>query len=171
MQRLLAASATVVLAAALVACASVTPYQPQAKGYGYTEQKLEDNRYRVVFTGSPRTPRDTVQDYLLYRAAELTLERGQDYFVIVDNSAQEQATAGSSPSVGFGIGGFRVGGSGGVSVGVSTSTGTGGGRGAYRAQAEILLRSGAKPADDGNAFDARALKANLEPRIQRPAAH
>lgn len=147
----------------LAACAA-TPYQPVAKGYGYTEQKLEADRYRVSFAGNSRTSRDTVQDYLMYRAAELTLQQGYDYFVVVGNAAHSEQ--GRAPSVGVSFGGFRFGGSGGVGIGVGTSTG--GGATAYRAQAEILLRAGTKPADDPQAFDARELKANLESLIRRP---
>ena len=39
----------------------------------------------------------------------------------------------------------------------------------FEATAEIVMRRGAKPADDPVAFDARAVLENLGPRIQRPA--
>ena len=68
----------------LAGCAVPTPYQPATKGYGYSEQQLESNRYRVTFSGNSVTPRDTVQNYLLYRAAEVTRESGHDYFTVVD---------------------------------------------------------------------------------------
>lgn len=164
MRQRLHASWIVALCALLVACAA-TPYQPLTKGYGYTEQKLESDRYRISFAGNAQTSRDTVQNYLLYRAAELTLENGRDYFIVVGSSTQGEQ--GSSPSVGIGLGGFRFGGSGGLGVGIGTSTG--GDKTAYRAQADILLRSGAKPAGDTQAFDARELLSNLEDRISRPA--
>ena len=150
--------------AGLAGCFRATPYQPKDRGYGYSEQKLENNRYRVTFSGNSITSRETVENYLLYRAAELTLENGRDYFVLVGTSTQGEQ--GRSPGVGIGIGGFRFGGSGGLGVGVSTSTG--GDQKAYRAQADILLRTGTKPADDPQAFDARELNYNLEAQIRRP---
>jgi hypothetical protein len=55
-----------------------TPYQPAACGYGYSEQQIEDNRNRVTFAGNDRTSSDAVQNYLLYRAAEVTLDHGYD---------------------------------------------------------------------------------------------
>lgn len=66
-----------------------TPYQPGDGGrYGYSEQQIEENRYRITFAGNPSTPRDTVQNYLLYRAAELTVQRGYDHFTIVDRDVE-----------------------------------------------------------------------------------
>ena len=74
------------LVAGLAACALATPYQPSANGYGYSEQRIEQNRYRVTFTGNSDTPKQTVENYLLYRAAELTLQSGFDYFVFASDS-------------------------------------------------------------------------------------
>ncbi|MGB1557714.1 MAG: CC0125/CC1285 family lipoprotein, partial [Oceanococcaceae bacterium] len=67
----------------LVACAHTpTPYQPRPDGgqYGYSEQGLEPDRIRVVFRGNTLTARETVENYLLYRAAEVTQQRGYAYF-------------------------------------------------------------------------------------------
>lgn len=161
---------SVVAALLLVGCATnATPYQPVKNGYGYSEQKLEVDRYRISFFGNKRTDADTVTDYVLYRAAEITLDNGYDHFVVIDRSTQGQPQAGGGPNVGIGLGGFRFGGSGGFGISVGTSTPVGGGSGeAYRATADIQLRKGAKPEDDVQAFDARAVKANLQDRIQRP---
>lgn len=70
----------------LAACASSgpTPYQPASANYsrGYTETKIEDTRYRISFKGNALTERETVENYMLYRAAELTLQSGYDTFTI-----------------------------------------------------------------------------------------
>ena len=154
------------LAAGAAGCAAPTPYQAARDGQGYAEQALEDNRYRVTFAGNSATPRETVEDYVLYRVAELTLEKGYHYFVLSDRSTQgEQNDRGG---VSFGIGGFRFGGRGGVSIGVGTGVGTADPK--YYGQADAVLMKGKKPATDANAFDAREIKGNLEPSIvrQRP---
>lgn len=67
----------------LAACASPAPYAPRAPGQttGYTDQQITANRYRVSFTGNSVTTRQTVEDYLLLRAAEVSLAGGSDYFV------------------------------------------------------------------------------------------
>ncbi len=159
-----------VVAVLLAACATATPYQPVRNGYGYAEQRLEADRYRVSFFGNKHTAYDAVADYMLFRAAEITLDNGYDHFVVTDRSTQGQQQAGGGPSVGLGLGGFRFGGSGGFGISVGTRTGIGSGGDAYRATADIQLRKGPKPADDVQAFDARAVKANLAARVRRPAS-
>ena len=70
----------------LVGCMTPTPYQPDVRGQrihgGYLEQKLGDNRYMVTFDGNTLTSRERVEGYLLYRAAELTVQSGFDWFRI-----------------------------------------------------------------------------------------
>ena len=76
----------------LVACATPTPYQPVATGAavsgGYTDQVLDDSHFRVTFSGNDVTPREQVETYLLYRAAELTATHGFDWFEMVDRHTQ-----------------------------------------------------------------------------------
>src|SRR3546814_2342802 len=85
--------AALACAAGLAACVSVTPYQPASKGYGYSEQRIENNRFRINFAGNSDTPKQTVETYLLFRAAELTLKSGYDYFVFASDSRSEEHTS------------------------------------------------------------------------------
>ena len=63
----------------LGACATATPYQAATEElHGYENQKIERNRWQVSFGGNALTDRQTVETYLLYRAAELTLQQGFD---------------------------------------------------------------------------------------------
>lgn len=65
----------------LAACASPTPYQSLVpERGGYSEERISENQYRVVFVGNPHTPPDRVEQFLLRRAAELTLQHGYDWF-------------------------------------------------------------------------------------------
>lgn len=68
----------------LVACSQPTPYQPLAAASdsrgGYSSSQIETNRYRVSFAGNSMTSRETVETYLLFRAAELTRQQGYDWF-------------------------------------------------------------------------------------------
>lgn len=93
-----------VAAVAVAGCATMTPYQPASKrgAPGYTETQLGSNRYRVTFTGNDLTPADTVKDYALLRAAELTLQKGDDWFRIAnrDNNANTRSTTTVSPDIG-----------------------------------------------------------------------
>ncbi len=65
-------------------CAS--PYANEGWTGGYTEQQLEPNIWRVVFSGNGFTTRETVQTFWLYRAAETTLAKGYDGFEIVSDA-------------------------------------------------------------------------------------
>lgn len=150
----------------LASCVSPTPYQPRDNGQGYTEQKLESDRYRVTFAGNSETSRETVENYLLYRAAEITLREGKDYFVVVSREGETHTTV-TAPEVGglFGTGW----GPSSRSTFTGLSVGTGGTRTTeYYAQADIVLHEGAKPPDNTRAYAARALIENLEPAIVRP---
>ncbi len=60
-----------------------TPYQPKGILGGYSQEKILDNFYRVEFEGNQHSKPEKVQNYLMYRCAELTQEMGYDYFMIV----------------------------------------------------------------------------------------
>lgn len=81
-------------AAIVAACATSTPYTPAStqSEYGFSEQKIEADRYRITFRGNSLTTRDTVETYLLYRAAELTVENGYDYFIVVSDETEKQTS-------------------------------------------------------------------------------
>jgi hypothetical protein len=70
----------------LAACTTATPYQPlgatNVRG-GYTNQQLDATHWRVNFVGNSLTSREQVENYLLFRAAELTLQQNSTCFTIV----------------------------------------------------------------------------------------
>jgi len=75
--------ATVSLAVAFLAsCATGPEYKPRAEGesIGYTDLQLSPTRYRVTYTGNSAIRRENVENYLLRRAAELTLAAGYTHF-------------------------------------------------------------------------------------------
>jgi hypothetical protein len=80
MKRIFLASAML----ALAACASNPGYSRASSptAAGYSEQMIEGNRWRVRYTGTSRMTSAQVQDYALMRAAQLTLERGGDWFEV-----------------------------------------------------------------------------------------
>ena len=98
--RHLALAASVVL---LAACATTTPYQPASKpgAYdGYSQTMIENDRARVTFGGNSLTDRDTVENYLLYRAAELTVEPGFDHFTLKERDTEKKTRVSVSPRMG-----------------------------------------------------------------------
>jgi hypothetical protein len=154
------------LVLAVGGCAAPTPYGPAADGYGYAEQQLESNRYRVAFAGNSVTPRDVVQNYLLYRAAEVTLEKGHDYFTLVNQDVER-----STVYHGSGFNDFASG----PGFGSRRAFGLGFGNytaypiDSYTGFADIVMGDGEKPAGEVNAYDARDVLRQLGPRIERPA--
>ena len=173
----------------LFACATATPYQPQIPGQrvsgGYSETRLDDTRYRVQFAGNTLTSRETVESYLLYRAAELTVQSGYDWFEITDHTTETDRQTyveryprydpwyGSSyvnwrPHWRY----YRSG---------VWSTWHPYGRDPFwaydtnvrtverfEAEAEIVMHRGALPEDESRAFDARKVLEDLGPSIKRP---
>lgn len=158
-------TSTFLLACVVAGCATATPYQPKQNGAGYANQQLESNRYRISFDGNSATPRETVENYVLYRAAELTLDQGYDFFVLSSTSTEREPER--SSGITFGFGGFGFGSRGGVGIGVGT--GNDSRYREYQGQADAVLMRGKKPADNPAAYDAREVKANLEPAIVRPS--
>ncbi len=177
----LAVSTALAAVTLLSGCATPTPYQPAqnlaADGYhpGYSDTKLEDNRYRIVFAGNDTTPRETVENYLLYHAAEVTLSNGYDWFEVVkrasDAKTRTVTTYDDDPFFGgvswrFYRRGFAGWGAWGGFNDFDRDTMD---FTRYQANAEIVLHKGAKP-DTADAYDARQVKSNLEAKIVRPTA-
>jgi hypothetical protein len=165
------------LAAAVVlgACAESTPYQRAGADsrFGFSEQQIESNRYMVQFAGNSLTDRQAVETFLLYRAAELTLEQGYDHFTIVrrDTDADRRLTGTvGSPfrsSYGFnyryyhprfGWYGWRDPFWDDVNVREITQ---------YHAMAEIQMGCGAREGDP-NTFNAGEVVRNLGPNVRPP---
>jgi hypothetical protein len=91
-------------AAILAACATTTPYQPASKpgGFdGFSQTMIENDRARVTFGGNSLTERETVENYLLYRAAEMAVERGFDTFTLAERAVEEKKRVRVSPSAGL----------------------------------------------------------------------
>lgn len=88
MRPLILAAAASLLA---VACASAPDYREAGHegAQGYTTQALELDRYRVTYTGSRHQSAAEVQNLALLRAAELTMEKGGDWFEIVSSDTDK----------------------------------------------------------------------------------
>jgi hypothetical protein len=104
---LLKMAATVALLA-LAGCATPTAYGPAGpyQTDGYTDRQLTDTRWRVTFTGNSVTPRDQVEDYLMLRAAEVTLDSGHNYFRFDTRDTQTQTRTTAFSSGYYGPGAF-----------------------------------------------------------------
>lgn len=76
----------------LTACATApVPYgpAPDRETPGYSEIRIEQNRYRVTVRGRSAADRDVTEAYARRRAAELTLAAGFSSFQIVRNETYQ----------------------------------------------------------------------------------
>jgi hypothetical protein len=143
------------LAIFLGACGQ-TPFQPADRdgSNGYTVQRLEQDHFRIGFSGSSSTSAQQVGDNLAYLAAQVTLRNGADYFVVM-NDKMERATVydplGSRGPLEY----FHCCHSNGV-----TSH-------EYEGKADIVIHQGPAPQNDPTAHNAREVIKELAPRIKR----
>jgi hypothetical protein len=136
--------AVVLVAVAASGCA--TSYGARGdSGGGFKDVQVDANTFRVSFLGNGFTKKDDVQTFTTYRCAELTLQKGFDYYIVVntDNSA---TTAYVNQSYGSGVVG---------STPVTSHTGA----------VTIKLFKGEKPKDDPNAYAAREVVKYLGPTV------
>lgn len=160
-------------AAFLAACTTTTPYQPSLKNRpGFTDQRLENTKFRITFEGNSSTNLAVIENYVLYRAAEVTLANGHDYFAIVDQSRESESrfnTTGTTfGGAGFGRSGFFYGG--GFGGGFGTTQSTTRERRAYTVGVVIEVFKGDKPSGNASAYDARQVIDNLRPTLVLPKA-
>jgi len=150
----------------LSGCVGPTPYQPAVDGQGYRDQALEEDRYRVAFSGNSQTPRETVENSVLFRAAELTLQTGHDWFRIVeqDTAANTAYRTTVSTFLAPGIAPFPYYVYGGPLLMEADSRPVT----RFEAIAIISVRTGERPTGDDQAYDAATVMRILGPKIVRP---
>ena len=185
--RILALAAALAGSAALAGCMTATPYQPATASsrLGFSDEQIESNRFRVSFAGNSLTARETVERYLLYRAAELTVQRGFDHFILVTRDTETKTDTYRTPGAFYGPGPWGY-----WSPSWRFYRGPRWGWRSYdpfwddpfwrdrdwdyrtvrqyEAMAEIVTGRGPKPRDNVRAFDAREVLDRLGPQIRMP---
>lgn len=136
-----------------------TVYGPAAApgAAGYSEYRIEPDRYRVTFHGGPGAPVRQVEDYALLRAAELALAQGFDWFRVADRGLERGPDTGPRLSVGVGGASFGRHSSVGVSVGQGFDLGGGP---SLSVTLEVLMGRGERPRGP-DIYDARAVRQTL----------
>ncbi len=164
----------------LAACTTATPYGPAegARGYGFSEQQIEQGRFRITFRGNSSTSRETVENSLLFRAAELTIDEGFDYFIVEERDTEARTSYSSSGGTAFygryGYGHpfhrpyyafpyYAYGFGWGYPYDSYTREIT-----RYSAIAFVTMHRGRKPQDNTRAFNARDVIDNLGPVVLGP---
>jgi len=156
-----------VMLLALSACETPTFYQPASgpNAVGFSDQRIEPGRYRVMFQGGGGAPAQQVEDYTLLHAAEITERDGYDWFRVVERSGYAAPRrSGSTLSIGGGSASFGRGG--GVGLGLGTTFDLSGGPAVMRS-IEILAGHGPAPGEP-DVYDARGVMRNIGPRAAPP---
>ena len=86
----------------LIGCA--TPYQDMSFSGGVAAQQMTANTFRIVARGNGYTGATRVQDYLMLKAAETTLQNGGTHFVGIsasDASGTSQIVTGGTSQTQF----------------------------------------------------------------------
>jgi len=156
--RLLVLSA---LSLTLAACAATGPaiYGPaDEKGFGYSEQRIEDDRFRITYQGSGGMPPAQVEDYALRRAAELTRQSGFDWFRVTGRDVYREERGGVSVGTGVGTGSYGRRSS--VGVGVGANLGRVGAQEFFTARLDVQMGAG-EPPEGVDAYNADSVLNNL----------
>src|SRR5258708_32177982 len=74
---------------ALAGCAM--PYQDRNSfGYGVSATRIDGDTFRVEATGNKLNKQTELQDFVMRKAAELTLESGNDIFLLVNGVSYDE---------------------------------------------------------------------------------
>lgn len=151
----------------LIGCASHSGYKPaNGKGYGYSETEISENRYRIDYKAKSRQA-SKAKNYALLRAAELTQEKGFDWFVVVDRETRVEKTeeristsmqTGQTVTKSCGLLGCTTQTRPSTQYGVGVSSGMG--TDEAIASLEIRMGKGVKPAS-GDVYDAQEIQYSL----------
>ena len=76
---------TVLLCLGLAGCA--TGYHSKGFTGGYSNMKLQDNIFKVTFRGNAYSSMERTGDFALLRSAEITIENGYKYFVVLETNS------------------------------------------------------------------------------------
>jgi len=82
---------SIVLSLSFAGCA--TSYQAKGLFGGYSETQLGEDLFQVIFVGNGHTSEDRATDFGLLRSAELTLQYGYRFFVLLDSDKDLEAYA------------------------------------------------------------------------------
>lgn len=115
------AAAAIVLSACATAPAPVASYEAAASldSSGYLTVPAENGQHTIVYTGAKGMSREQVAEYALLRAAEFTIESGQEWFAMIDTKNQNVQLSRVKDDLQGRSGGF-------ISGGESAGAGTGG---------------------------------------------
>jgi hypothetical protein len=118
---------------------------------GYSETQIQKDVFQVSYKCNDATTYDFMKGLLAYRCAEITLQNGYDYFIVI-----EEKDITTEDFWGMAPGGKRR-----YDASLQTVNAPG-------ATVLIKLKHGKKPEEDMKAFDAREILTHVGPKIRQP---
>jgi hypothetical protein len=82
----------IVLSAACLLAGCATAYQPDGVSGGYSDQMRDGNVVQVSFRANGLTTPEALQSFVIRRCAEVTLQDGFHYFVLLHTEAPIEGT-------------------------------------------------------------------------------
>jgi hypothetical protein len=151
------------LALALAACTTPTVFAPMqgASGAGYAETRIDQDHWRITFRGGSDAGPERVADLALLRAAQLTLQQGDDWFRVTQRYGEALPPRG--PTLSVGAGGGDYGWHGGSSFGVGVGGIPLGGGPTSVETIEVVMAKGPAPKGDPAAYDAHGVAQSIRP--------
>ncbi|MHA1109104.1 MAG: CC0125/CC1285 family lipoprotein [Alphaproteobacteria bacterium] len=91
-RRLIHKFTAILAVAALTACTAAGPtlYRAMSGGFGYSEAELDNGAWRVEFTGNQASGPADVENYALYRSAEIARQGGFERFAVMERDIGRQ---------------------------------------------------------------------------------
>ena len=89
-------SAIILTIAFLQGCA--TTYQSSGLSGGYSETQLDENVFKVTFRGNGYTSNERASDFTLLCSAELAIQNGYKYFVVIDANSYTSNSTYTTPT-------------------------------------------------------------------------
>lgn len=154
-----------IVALTLGGCATSQSAYGPADSYsdvGFRQTKIQQDRFRVSYTGRSL---EEARDYVLLRAAELTLNEGYSHFKIVNGGSSHNGSSniGSHVGVGIGNGGYR-GSRSRVNVGLGVHDVVRAVEGQKATEnIEIIMQSSGGTAPD--IYDAKSVAGSIKPKV------
>jgi len=147
----------------LAACA--TPYGKYGALGGYTDSRIDENTFTISVDTNGFTSQQTTSMHAMYRAAELTVENGFDFFVIANTANDSKSMAMTMPTSSTSTTTVSRYGSGAMAR-TTTNYGPVTTMPVAFPNSTLVIKSfkGTKP-DQGDAYDAREVMTYLGPQI------
>ena len=139
-----------------------TPYQSTSFMGGFSETRLGPDTFKISFRGNAFIGRETVANYTLLRSAEVALQNGYSYFIIIDESEYTKTGVYTTPTTAFTTSSGSYSGS--SYSGSATTTFQGGDSFFYRkpGATNTIICFTEKPNVKGLVYDARYLSNSLK---------